>query len=1360
MLNFLSENLVIVALLALTLIALALLGLVFWAALHNEDPAKKRQAARPKISLDSLKQSFRSAIELIEANLATRSERYNLAWSLVLNEGSGDGDDDRQLPLVQSGLPSALSTDATLATSAVGINWNFFDKGVAVQLQSAYLGSPDDNSAVGQQTWDEFLGLCRGYRPDRPFDSIVLSVPAGLFLASDPQSQLELAARAKAIHRRLWLAQNRFALRFPIYLVVSGCERIPGFSRFAAALPEGMRRGMLGWSSPYEVGAPYQPQWMDLGMDEITRDVSDATAELCALEPVGEDSADYFMLATDVEKLRAGLKLFMDELMRPSAYHEPFIFRGFYLTGDCSPVAELLGREIQPQLQAPDDAMADGAGVPVPQDDGAPTALPVPMTQASELEPAFLRDVFEKKVFPEAGLVRGSTVQRMRHTTAGRAVRWGAAVAVGVWGVGLAYSCWRLDSASAAVQAAVQQLDRDSRAALQERAEDVNLDRSRDRALKTLETMERVDAGQLWSAFMPGSWSAFDDLQPRLQKRLEASFSNNSIEPLRLSFYSRVSRLTGAPLDTATGQLIVGGGCTWRGNANGATAARAALNPEDLPEYAAASSYLAQLDELDRAVRAFERLRTGSDAPSSDLKLVVRTLLGRELPGNATRTAALFRQQAQNAAPLRTADMESAARCAFQQSLRALHERLFDRNDLLAAERQLNERLATLGGDATINVAPPVLLANWQGVLDAMRDEDTLLQPGKGAWIKRRTLQLGQAYDGLLARAQGVSLIGPGEVNEARKQAEDAFGRFLAVWDDTQADRRGPALRGLRWIDTENRWALSEERTALRDALTTLMAQPYMRPGRGKLPEVPALASVAWDRNRLDQALAFSDSRKRFQAELLPKFPPALQQGVERMVNAVLAEQMIDVLAQGMVLTERASSGAALADADRQRVARVRVLLSDLGARPASDALGNVLVRDARARLRVIDDAFMQGDVFVPRDMRNWTGDKGPLVAAFGAGDAMGLASYVAQQQAFIESSAREAETLLASIEGAEANDPMVQRWRGIVADVARYRLKSPASSLQNLEQFVLNAAADVDMGNCVDKLAKFPPRRGGDVFGERLANLQVRLAGRCRELRNNELREGWAKFAEVFNRDLAGRAPFKTGAPLPADRVADLQDVATALKAYERAWKTVDRTGATPTVKRFDDQMERVRAFMSPLFTADENGAAGYDLAVEFRANTAAELEGNKIIEWTMTVGGHTLKQREPARALRWEPGTPIVISLRLARDGPVAPAPDPQQPGMWVEDRTVNYRFNDLWSLFSLIGSHREPDGPGRSDPKSQLLRFEFPIFSNGEVLKGLPDSRARVYLKLAVSPAGKRSALAWPGSFPSKAPEWTLQ
>ena len=1349
MLSFLSDNLVITALLALTLIALLLLGIVFWAALQNDEEAVKKRnagAARPQMNLESLKASFRSAVELIESNLASRSEKYNLSWSLVLNEGEGGAN----LPLVQSGIPSALSTDSTLATSAAGIVWNFFDKGVAVQLQSAYLGGPDEGGE-GQKTWDEFLGLCRGYRPERPFDSIVLSVPAQLFTATDAQSQLELATRAKAIHRRLWLAQNRFALRFPIYVVLSGCEKITGFSRFAAALPEAMRRGMLGWSSPYEVGAPYQPQWVDLGMDEVTRDISDATSELCALEPADGDSSDYFMLATEVEKIRAGLKLFMDELMRPSAYHEPFIFRGFYLCGDCSPMAELLDTKAHARLEGPEGEEALPA-----ETEEAGTQLPVPITSINDLEPAFLRDVFEKKVFPEAGLARASTVQRLRHTGVNLALRWSAAVVVVVWVAGLAWATYRLEDTSTAIVTALQQLDRDSRAVAMERGDALDLEASRMRTLATLGIMERVDAGALWSAAMPGSWEVFDDIHQRLAKRLESSFSRNSVQPMRLSFYAKLNQLTGAPLDTSSGLPIVGAGCVWRGAAPASSGGRPALNPEDLPEFAAATQYVMQIEELDRAVRAYERLRSSPDASSQDLKLVVRTLFGVELPGNASRTAALFRQHAQNSPPLSAAAMEEAARCAFRQAMRPVHERLFERNDLLRAENLVNDRLAVASTDIS-TAQPAAMLASWQGVLDAMRDEEALLQPGKGAWIKRRTLQLGQAYEGLLQRAMSVGLIGRQDVDDTRKQAEDGLGKFLALWDEAG---RGTTMRGgLKFVDSDNKWAFSDDRVATRNALATLLAQPFMRAGRGRLPEVPALATVIWDRPRLDQALAYSDSRKKFQAELLIKFPPAMQQSIERMVNAVLAEQIVDTLAQGIVLTERAN-GTSTANEDRMRVSRVRVLLAELGARGPSEQLNTVLLRDARARLKALDDTFAQGDVFVPRELRSWMGEKGPLVTAFGAGDSMGLASYVAQQQAFVESSAKEAEALLAGIEGLDANDPLVQRWRGIVADVAKYKLKSPASSLQLLEQFIVTQSADMDLANCADKLSRTTQRGPTDIFGQRLVNLQVRLAQRCRELRANEQREGWIKFAEVFNQSLAGRAPFKVGTAARGtdSPPADIGEIGNALKAYERAAKAPDRASAAPAIRRFDEQMERVRAFMAPLFTTDDNAIPGYDVAVEFRANQPGEVEGNKIIEWSIAVGGNTVKMREPPKTLQWQPGTPIVVTMRLARDGPVVPLADPAQPAMYVEDRTVMFRFNDLWSLYSFISSHREPDGPGRSDAKSQLLRFEFPLAHGGEAMKGTPDARARVFVRLAVSPAGKRAPLAWPGAFPTKAPDWT--
>ena len=41
----------------------------------------------------------------------------------------------------------------------------------------------------------------------------------------------------------------------------------------------------------------------------------------------------------------------------------------------------------------------------------------------------------------------------------------------------------------------------------------------------------------------------------------------------------------------------------------------------------------------------------------------------------------------------------------------------------------------------------------------------------------------------------------------------------------------------------------------------------------------------------------------------------------------------------------------------------------------------------------------------------------------------------------------------------------------------------------------------------------------------------------------------------------------------------------------------------------------------------------------------------------------------------------------------------------------------------------------------------------------LKAPDGGRARVFLRVAASPAGKKNALIWPTAFPTRAPEWNM-
>lgn len=1348
MLNFLSDHLAIATLLLVTVLVLVLLAIVVSAALRGGgQPANAGATGKLRVlGSESLRQSFRSAVELIESNLAVRAERYNLSWTLLLNESA-----DREVPLVQSGLQSALSADSTLSAAAQGIVWNFFDRGVVVQLHAEQLGSPDPDSGTSTGVWDDFLSLCRAYRPQRPFDAIVLAIPCSLLVASEPQAQLDLVARAKAAHRRLWRAQNRLALRLPIHLVVTECESLPGFAAFGAALPESMRRAMLGWASPHELVAPFQPQWVDAAIAHIGGAVADGCAELCALTAADGDSSAYFLLPGEIDRLRAGLKLFCEELMRPSAYHEPFLLRGMYLTGDSSDAAALVG--------AAGVNLAKGA-------DGAPAAPALAVTAPGM--PVFLRDIFERKIFAEVGLVQANGLRLRRSAVTRFAYVAAWALPVG-WAIGLGFATFQLSQLGGELRTYLQAQDRQQAGP-----------GDRQRTLDVLYNLGQLNDRRFRSLFMPGSWAVVDDVHERLQHRLEQDFARHAFEPLRRAAAAKMSALTGVPLDTY-GQLIDGALCTLPAGWTEQTAVTkpSALNLEDLPHYRAMLEYLKRLDSIGSAVAALRRLREPGLLPAAgdDLALVVRVLLDANLGGNATATAAMFRDTAQQLPPFALAPLQGAARCALHQAARSMYQRVFDDNGLLRAEMVVADSSARLLDQSQRGASLATGLQSWTTLRTALDEQHSQLKPGKGGWMRAADQGLGTIHQALLARVGANALLGDDARQATERMAREGHARLGARWEALLAHPNpiDGGSTGLVWDGDKSSWAFTAERASLHQTLGALLAQPFMKESTPvRLADLRPGATASWDKGQLERAASMSEARKAFQTGAWTQLPVPLQQPAARLVDQALALHVHGVLAQALSVSGPLLPSAA-SDAERAGALRVRGLLEELGAASLVSELDAVLVRDALTRLQRMDDVFAAGEVFLPRDrtLASWQGRRGPLLDAFAVEDAADLNAYVARQQEFIEIAGKQVEGVLGQL-GASGDDALVARWQALVADLRRYRLKSPTSSLMALEQFVVVGSADIDLANCSARLAsRAAPRRTTDVFAERLQSLHSALLARCRELSASRYRNEWDRFAEAYNRDLARRLPFAAATGnAPA---ADLDDVGAALKLFDRARAaaaaaTEREVGREPgrdggrsapgaAVRLAEQQFGRVRDVLAPLYPAEEGQAGGLDVAVQFRANPADEVDANKIIDWTLSVGAASLRRSDPARPLRWEPGQPVVLALRLARDGAATPRAEPAQPAMTVVERTVTYRFDDPWALFSFIGAHRQPVQPGAAgaDDKAPLLRFEFPLNQEGAAVPATADTRARVFLRLNISAPGKRSPLAWPAVFPAQVPAW---
>ncbi|WP_011297878.1 type VI secretion system protein [Cupriavidus necator] len=1378
----LTSNLFLISIGVLTLVAFAVLGLVLYYAAQGgrAKPAGERKIVR--LRTDTLRAAFRQAIELIEGNLVSRAERYNIPWIMVLNEG----DDARPLPIAQSGVSSALGTDAANAAATQGISWHFFDRGVVIDINAGYLGSPDDDG--DEKPWDEFLGLCRNYRPQRPFDSVVITVPAAKLLADDTDAQLELVRRAKLVHRRLWLAQNRFAVRFAVYVVVTGAEALPGFAQFARDLPEPMRASMLGWSSPYDLSATYQSDWVEAALSSIVRSVSDSAAELLAAAPPDLDARQLLLLPARIEAMRAQLQRYIDELLRPSAYHEPFFFRGVYLTGDSGELAaqglsavprgeteperedsESLPERIEPVLDAGESSVAGG-------------------THLTELmlQPAFLRDLFDKKIFLEYGLTRPSRSQHLARPVVHRALRWGGVALLGLWGVGLAVNTWQLGQRKAELLAALGGLRNASqqRAQAEQAGQELPPEWYRRQTLGLIDMNQRLMAQSTWSVFMPGSWSPFDDLDERMREHFQREFGKVALPTIHREMLARVSQLTGVVRDPSTAELVIGDDCAVPAGARGDAGGPRTLAIEDLPEMRALQQYVGAVDQFDAALSALQRLENGGEGRSEALRTVVRYALGAELHGDVSGTLSYFRTDGGagrgahamvgSAPAVGPAQVVQPLRCSYDKGARQLEARLFSDNALLVAERSVRDGLEALSGAGTDFSH---VLGDYRGIVAGIGTQQELLAGGKAGWLRQPQFAPGPAYERLLAQATRSRLLGEDLV---ARQRERSRAGFAALREELAQRFSGPEA-GIVWQDKEGRYAVAPERLALRDRLAALVSQPFMTAPRDlPLPALGARTVVNWDRQQLDQAMTLAETRKRFVGEGLADLPGASRDTVARSIDAQFTRLMMDQVAAAAVVAPAGAAGSAGStgsdsaafEAALGRLVKIKTALAEMHATARVEDLDALISRDALAHLRAVDEALQQSELYAIRQSGGDARSRSPMLAAFGLSDAAGLGPYLDQQSGRALALGREASLYLGVLNSGDAASPLAQRWLAITRDLERYRLKNPNSQLLMLEQFIQGMAADGGRGGCFGRFASRLPRGADDYFATLQARVYEGLLARCAQGYFAELQRQWDGFSAIFNERVAGHAPFGAavqGGPNPADQtMADYGELGRVLKRYEQV-STVYREprgdgplkglSAGMPVHQFMDNFEQVRTLLSPLYPADDSTPGGYDINVDFRVNRSAELAGNQIIDWSLSVGAQNLSQQEAPRSLRWEYGMPVMLTLRFAKDSPLQATADPRQRALSTDGRSMTWRFADPWALISFIGRQRVADPSVRAEGAASLLRFDFPLApATPADLTAVPkQGQGRVFLRLALTPAGKKTPLPWPRSFPTRAPDW---
>ncbi|MDP3759550.1 MAG: hypothetical protein Q8R01_03400 [Ramlibacter sp.] len=686
-----------------------------------------------------------------------------------------------------------------------------------------------------------------------------------------------------------------------------------------------------------------------------------------------------------------------------------------------------------------------------------------------------------------------------------------AALVLATWAAGLGVAAVQLGAWNDELVRTLLQIRADTvfRTRMAQLNETIPREWYRSKALSLLAASEKLQDDSRWMLFLPGSWRPFDDLRERLAVRIEREFSEIAVDTMRRELFFRAAKLSGVSQDPASGELMVGRGCAQPPVPAGLEAGGLPGTGLELPELVAVQGHLEALEQLDNAVRAMQALQDPATADARNLRVLMSYTLGAEVPGRLSRSASLFRGGLGTADPaasaLGMAHLQYAVRCSLGKAMAALDTRLFERSDLLATESFLAQRSGRLFAPGARPLPYAETMQGLREVIAALDQEEALLARGEYAWLHGATPGLGPVHEALLERVSAIRLLGPDAVAQVRRQSGRVAEQFRGQFTRSLAGGSEPALV---WLPDRGRLALSPQRVALREGLTTLLREPFMAEPAGKALPATAPAPLSWDSQRLAQALSFAGERRRFAAEILPKFPASARGGISQIVHAQLAQLVQDSTVEAMIPGAAAEAPAALDAAafraQREQLSKVQALLAQLGARERAERLRALLAHDLLERLALSEQALWRSPLFSARtqDFGWWQGEGSPILLAFGAADALTLKYLLAQQFAEMEEGGRHAAVLLPFADPSIGASPSVARWREMIPELQRWR-SGAGGSVTALQRYLLTLAPQLTRANCAERLSANPVPEGAvDEFTRRHLHLHRALQRRCAELR------------------------------------------------------------------------------------------------------------------------------------------------------------------------------------------------------------------------------------------------------------------
>jgi type VI secretion system protein ImpL len=304
----------------------------------------RQEKEQPSAEAVKLRERFEQAVATLQKQRRRGSSLYDLPWYVFIGApGSG-----KTTALINSGLKFPLEQRVGKgAVRGVGgtrnCDWWFTDEAVFLDTAGRYT-TQDSDAASDSEGWKEFLALLGKYRKRRPVNGIVLTISTQDLMT---QGDAEREAHVEAARRRLDEFTRELRIQLPVYVMVTKCDMVAGFTEYFDDLTQEGRAQVWGVTFPYE--QTLSGEASEVFGSEFDALMSRLNARLFPRleeERGARRRATIFAFPQQMAALRERLDQFVTDVFSSTHRDEQILLRGVYFTSgtqDGTQIDRLLG---------------------------------------------------------------------------------------------------------------------------------------------------------------------------------------------------------------------------------------------------------------------------------------------------------------------------------------------------------------------------------------------------------------------------------------------------------------------------------------------------------------------------------------------------------------------------------------------------------------------------------------------------------------------------------------------------------------------------------------------------------------------------------------------------------------------------------------------------------------------------------------------------------------------------------------------------------------------------------------------------------------------------------------------------------